>query len=674
MKTTENTTVARFPNYVSNLRVLNKEQRHSLPISIDQTGSVISKYGDNVWDFYPYIHPNNTEDNLKRIEFATVVFADGSRLTDPQHETLLASAKAFLYCRLANPDPRSHKILKPRSLKGRAEGTLRPLLQWMVAAGYASFTSLTPQACLAYVKHCKQTTAWERSLGVRRGNPLSPSSLHKRFGLLENLYVFRDHLEDSLPEHPWPESSAYFLAVVEKSSAHEQGKTELIPNRLTKKLAQQALHYIDTDYGEKLLDCRDARMAGEPLKNHLVNLKLKNWLAVKNEIIRLLTAAYIVCDLLSGLRDSEMASLERGCYREHEGWDGAIYGWIYGTNYKTEKDPKPAEWMVPPVVKKALDLVERATAPLRAKAEKQIAVLEARMDNNVYATPKIRQEDLKTLHRLERCRRALFLGEANKNMSINVMGNKVINGRLKAFATHIDLRVEASDMEFVQNRDRINVGNIWPLAPHQFRKTFAVTVAGNTLGDLRYLRKHFNHWSLDMTLYYANSEQNLIDQTLFEEILTERDEIQACIFAGWLGTDKPLIGAQSNKIIEYRERKEVLAYKDLKDLARKLGNGFFVRGTGHSWCVSEDCKGLGVFDVKECDDCENRFIDETHLHVWRGIRQQQIDLLTIDDIGDPMWKRAIEDLRYAEKILANLGDEFEPHPTPPMPSERREIA
>lgn len=673
MKTPENTTVDRFPDYESNFRGLNEEQRNSLPISIDSTGALISKYGDNVWDFYPYVRTNNTKNSQKLIAFDQIVFEGGSRLTDPEHANLLTSVKSYLYCRLATPHPFSRKTLKSLTLLQLIGNSLSPLVRWMNAEGYACFASLSPQACRDYVEHSKQLENSKPPQG-KQAKRLKPGTLLKRFGLLEELYVFRDYLDDSLSEHPWPGSSSHLLAENKRRKKHEQGTTELIPHRLAKKLVQGSLSYFDTNYGKKLLDCRDAREAGKPLENHLATLKLKNWKAVSNEIVMMLTAAYVVCDFFSGLRDSEMASLETGCYREQEGWDGAIYGWIHGTSYKTENDPKPAEWMVPPVVKKALDLAERATAPIRVKAEKQITALEARLKNNTYAKPEVRQKDIKTLHNLNRCRHTLFLTESYKCKTINGMSGANINRRLKVFAANLNLRVEASDMEFVQDRDQIEVGDIWPLTPHQFRKTFAVNVAGNTLGDLRYLREHFNHWSLDMTLYYANSERNLIDQSLFEEILTERDEIQACIFAGWLDTEKPLVGASASRIVEYRERKEVHAHKDLKDLARKLGNGFYIRGTGHSWCVSENCKGLGVLDVKECDDCENRFIDETHLHAWRTIRQQQIELLAMDDLGDPMWKRAVDDLRYAEKILTDLGDEFEPHPTPSMPSERRKTA
>ena len=35
---------------------------------------------------------------------------------------------------------------------------------------------------------------------------------------------------------------------------------------------------------------------------------------------------------------------------------------------------------------------------------------------------------------------------------------------------------------------------------------------------------------------------------------------------------------------------------------------------------------------------------------------QQIELLQMDDLGDPMWQRAKNHLRYAEQIIQELGD------------------
>ena len=61
------------------------------------------------------------------------------------------------------------------------------------------------------------------------------------------------------------------------------------------------------------------------------------------------------------------------------------------------------------------------------------------------------------------------------------------------------------------------------LTPHMFRRTFACYVAKSAYGDLRYLRQHFKHWSLDMSMMYALNEEQ--DAELYDEIMSNHPEL-----------------------------------------------------------------------------------------------------------------------------------------------------
>jgi len=661
----------KYPEYFADLSIFDKAERDILPMSISPIGQVISSYGDSTWDFWPYIPLNNGCDADKQIKF-DYKFVDGSHLTDPVHAELLESTRAFLYVRLRHKHPKSGMTQSHSSAIALMERILA-LLKWMVANDYQCFADLTPAACRAYVQDTKS-------------RKLAPRRLTVLFLCIEDLFFFREHLVDALPVHPWLGESAGSLSGHIGSARDRNGTTEKIPDRLSQKLAQGALHYVVSGYGEQLLACREVyeayrektsrAEARKATDNYLKKLKLKHFRAVKREISRMYTSCYVVMCLFSGLRNSEMSSFKLNCYTDHEGWDGSVYGWIRGLSYKLEKDPKPSEWMVPPVVQTAVLLAAQVSAPIRAKLEAEIAELEKtlkleKLGKLTYIKEKDRRQDIDMLHRIKQRRHLLFLNKATFSSTVNPWSNLMTNVRLKDLAKHLNLQVEPEDLGQIMDTTRIGVGNIWPLASHQFRKTFAVYVARNVLGDVLYLREHFKHWSLDMTLYYAVNELEHIDETLFEDVLTERDELQSIIIEGWISTDKPVTGAGSVAVKEFRSREEVRVAKNHRELARKLSAGFFIRGTGHSWCTAEKCKGLGIYDVLECKDCENRLIDETHLMVWRGIRNQQIELLQMDDLGDPMWQRAKNHLRYAEHIIQELGDEISPYSVPPMPSEQR---
>jgi hypothetical protein len=193
---------------------------------------------------------------------------------------------------------------------------------------------------------------------------------------------------------------------------------------------------------------------------------------------------------------------------------------------------------------------------------------------------------------------------------------------------------------------------------------------------VRYLKKHFKHWSLDMTLGYAWNEDDLLDPTLIDEVLSEHQDIQSDIVLGWIdfNRNQHLAGAGGKNIESAREGTRVLVATDPRAVARQLSKGYFLRGLGHSWCTEKECRGKGIYSVTECKECDNRVIDESHIPMWFGIRQQQIELLHLDDCGDPMWQGAFDSLRYAEQVLKDLGKEVEPYPVPPKPSQRRKCA
>ena len=187
-------------------------------------------------------------------------------------------------------------------------------------------------------------------------------------------------------------------------------------------------------------------------------------------------------------------------------------------------------------------------------------------------------------------------------------------------------------------------------------------VARNLLGDLRYLREHFKHWSIDMTLYYARHDHG-IDQTVFTEILTERDELQAIILEKWIKTDTPLSGGGGNRIVSFRNRGDVKTVSDMRDFCRKLGEDVYIRGTGHSWCMASGngCGGHGLYDAVRCVDCGEGVVDETHLQVWKGIREQQIQVLQCEDLGISSRQRCLDHLHASEKVLSDLGESIAPY-------------
>ncbi|TDN59001.1 integrase [Paraburkholderia sp. BL10I2N1] len=648
---------------------------------------VVSRFRDVSWDLSPYIHTRNTRGAAIRFD---VEFDDGSTLIDARHARLLESAKRFLYERWRVKGPRSGRHISAKTLFNNWS-QLRLLLKWMVRNGIASFAEMSPERCLAYAKESKEA--------------LKDSSLNISLQILTTYYDLRDHLNDRLPGYPWGDSSSSLIVKGSKPPRKRiigDATTEIVPVRVLQIIVQKALEYVE-QHAHALLRARDeildireqeyaklveAHQARYPDGFASIYKNEDEYLAVrvghlsapqsaqvaarygydsarqlKEQLLYLRSACYIVFAAFSGMRDSELASLEIGCFSRREGFDGEVFCWLKGTTYKLERDPRPAEWMVPEVVGKAVAVATRLGAPYRAVANAMNEAFQA-VAGNPSLINSARGEMARKLHERERHRDTLLIAAKEKGR-IRSFGGAVAAAALRAFARMSGAVVTQEDMEGVRDRDAVEVGKPWPLTPHQFRRTFAVFVARNLMGDVRYLREHFKHWSIDMTLYYSRQEAG-IDSTVIEQIMFERDELQAAILEKWINSERPLSGGGGQRIVAFRDRREVKTVSNMEDFCRKLGDDVFVRGTGHSWCLASGsgCGGHGLYDAIRCTSCGEGVIDESHIQIWRGIRDQQIEVLNQSDIGIASRQRCIDHLEAAERVLVDLGESIKPHVVP----------
>lgn len=646
---------------------------------------VVSHFGDALWDLSPYIHTRNTRGTAIRFD---VEFHDGSVLTDDRHACLLHSARWFLYERWRVKGPRSGRNISAKTLFNNWS-QLRLLLKWMVRNGVASFAEMSPERCISYANESKEV--------------LKDSSRNISLQILTTYYDLRDRLIDQLPAYPWGNSSAFVLVKGRKpfrSRIVGDAMTEVVPARLLQIIVQRALEYVEK-HADTLLDARDeiirireqeyrklvevhrtrhpngfasiyksedqylairlGHLAAPRSKEVVCRHGLDSPNHLNEQLLYLRTACYIVCAAFSGMRDSELASLEVGCFSRRDGFDGETFCWLTGTTYKLERDPRPAEWMVPAVVGKAVAVATRLGAPSRKAADAMIAELEVALGGPSLLGPAHRAK-VKMLQECRRHRNALLIVEKEKGKSRSFGGATATNG-LRAFASMAGAVVAPHDMEGVRDHETVEVGKPWPLTTHQFRRTFAVFVARNLMGDVRYLREHFKHWSIDMTLYYSRQEA-CIESSVIDQIMMERDELQAVILEKWISSERPLSGGGGQRIIAFRDRQEVKTVSNMHDFCRRLGEDVFIRGTGHSWCLASGsgCGGHGLYDAMRCTSCSEGVIDDSHIQIWQGIRNQQIEVLSCSDIGMASRQRCIGHLDAAERVLIDLGASIEPHP------------
>lgn len=618
----------------------------SIALQPDGTPHVVSRYDDPIWDFYPYIPQENTRPNQKQIKWR-IALPDGRMLTDPEHARLLESTKDFIWSLFADP---VEGRKRPMMLTLRDKVTcIKPLLRWMVNLGLKRFSDMAGRT-LDYVPVAKFSQS---------GRPVAAHTVSTCLMILEDLHHQRDKLNDALTAHPWPHEGACSLAGMKRGGAHGKPKTAYIPDTVAGRLAEVALDYVQ-NRSDEILTALEAADAGaqerggsklgerSPSEARTAAARESGYAStrdLKAESNRLRTACYVLIDMFSGIRDSEMMSVAENCIAPGKSRDGSTdILWLHGTIYKTGLRPK--RWLVPPVVGEAVSVLTRLTAPLRIVLAQEELKIEQSIGLSI---AKERARLVKRLDSVRKHKDKLFLSKGrNGHGGAGVLTGPSMNSDLKRFCADFG----------IQNEN----GQPYPLHAHQFRRTYARFIARSELGDLLTLRDHFGHWSIDMTVFYADggADEYEADTELLEMITQEKMARQGEIIGGYLDSDAPLANG-GHWLKDWRASVRTAVNKE--ELIKEYAGTITLNGTGHSWCVGNargtGCGGLCVFEAQMCVECNYGIIGQEHRPVWEGIREQQTEALTLDDMGPAGRSRAQTILNHAEKVLRRLDEQDE---------------
>ncbi|MCA8038046.1 integrase [Burkholderia arboris] len=626
------------------LKEIDATDKAHMPVSYtslpDGTSLPLSRYKDTVWDFSPYIPQENKNQSRKQIDWH-IGMPDGCPLTHPKYEKLLEATKDYIWSLFSDP-VEGRKRPGFLTLCTKIEN-ITPLLRWMVSRGITRFSDMKGHT-LDYVAQARKNIS---------GGAISSRQSFARLLILEDLYRQRGKLHDALQEHPWPHETSHSLSGTQLRE-YAKPKTLVIADAIAKRIAELAIDYV-RNRSIKILAASEATQAAR-LEMTLAD---KGWCYqamassdaaraagysgatdLRTARTRLRTACYIVIDMFSGIRDSEMMSLEERCIVPGKSHDGSTdILWLHGTIYKTGVRSK--RWLVPAVVAEAVEVLSKLTAPLRdriANEEHEI------MQSIAIAHTTTKVQLAKRLDTVRRQKKKLFLSTGgDKGDTVSVLSGKTIGQNLKDFCK--EHSIHGDD------------GQPYALHPHQFRRSYAKYIARAELGDLLYLRDHFGHWSIDMTTYYADggSDEYEVDVELMGMIADEKRSRQTEIVTGLIDSDTPLANG-GHWLSDWRSSVRTAANKE--ELIREYADTITLNGTGHSWCVGNakgnGCGGLCVFEAQMCVDCSFGVISQEHRPVWEGIKDQQNEALALDDMGPGGRARAKQILGYAEKVLRRL--------------------
>lgn len=562
---------------------LSAEARGNVVVSavLDDEGNtvVLSRVKDLVWEMWPFVTTPNTRESGKRL--------DWSGVPDAYREA--CQNVVYRYWKVGRSGWEAPGV-------GQLQRTLQNLRTICRFADKLKLGSLPGLGTL----HIANFVADQKQAG------LAPGTLTGQFLTVELLYLFRTEHSGALQVHPWPESSAVDMAGAagqKGENARKVGLTPLIPVDVAQTLYRYAKGILGR--ADALLDERD-RGERSAFKDP--------------EITRIRNACFYLMGVFTGMRSSELSSIEIGAGRT-EVKNGITFHWVASVEHKTKKGH--VEYLMPSMGHDILRILERCAKPFQERLAEQITAMERKEGRRT-------AKELKWLAKARSNTRKLFIGTGSSGItSVSNMGWTKI---LTQFA--------------------INAGTGWKLAPHQMRRLYAYTFVRHRLGDLLFLKEQFKHSTIDMSQLYSSNP--LQDAALYDDILTELMAYKAGVVAQWMEKDEPLAGGAAEKIKRLRAHD----FENRKEMLNDTSHRVNMRSTGHSWCLAQDegCGGSGIYAKGTCGDCKNGIIDGRFIPIWQEAYRHHKELRKeAAEMGPGVVKRVERDLAQAAKILKDLG-------------------
>ncbi len=591
------------------------------------TGS--SRFLDTVWTFERWNRARTTC-NL-RIDWRQPL-EGGTVLTDPQYDALLQVGRELVYLLMTAPPSgrRRHRAGSAIDVAGHVFAFFR----WVVANGFSHLCDVDAETVARY----RTVVLARRS---RKGRPLVANTTARYLNVLLDLHLLRDRLSDGLHEHPFqgmeldeiqggqaatgeiphiPMDIAvpFFLVAVRWVREHGPEIATAL-EQCEAAYAEQAARGGRQDGSEASLRAiRNFRFAHPPVMRgqpfgECFKDRWELWRLVRYSI----TASFIVVAALTGMRLSELLSLEEDCLEPALLDDGSGDSLLYvrGILLKTAGTPS-------------------------GDSERWVAGVDG-TDNHVRAAVELVRRLTSELRRRSAGRQLFLRGALHAGRRPDTPGGITITGWLNTFAR------------------AVGTARPWKFSSHQFRKTFARFVALGDKSGLLALKQHFKNVSIAMTDRYVGRDLELLDLVETEKQLQlgqALDELLgADCLAGKLGeqivTRNQRFRGRAGEQVRLEYVKMVLEETDLVILPHEYGYCVYraeVARCGGGWARV----GLST-----CIGCSNFTIGPAHQPFWERRRDDAARLSAeLDKLpGRETAVAAIRDMiAEAETVLARI--------------------
>lgn len=295
----------------------------------------------------------------------------------------------------------------------------------------------------------------------------------------------------------------------------------------------------------------------------------------------IITACLLVVIGFSGVRISEALSFGIDSYRCRD-FGGIQIPTLTGTITKNQEGgmPKQETWVTHPVAKNALELAYGLSQFAREYYRKKY-----------HDKPEILK----------------LLGSSFLSIDIGRQSTKVVSHDIASkFSKFLKSHAIAATINDVNEFDLLNParsgslsegGQLPKLSPHDFRRTFAVFLVRNKLGNLMTLKHQYKHWNVMMSKWYQNHSEvaRLLDMSVDHELMEMINEANISVTSDALFeiyNSETLTGGKGERIIQERDNNGYSGtiYVSREEIERQVRNGS-VSVVDHptGYCFKPDC-------------------------------------------------------------------------------------
>ncbi len=321
----------------------------------DGVETVISRYGDMIWNLWPFFKQSNTSEAKKQINWEGV----------PSSFVNAIKAITYHYWMAGMPGRRRPKAVTVT----RLVNYLIPFLRWLVQAGIRQLSEVRPL-------HISSFATSSQSLGK------TPAHRVLEFGAIQLLFVLNEPGGDALRFDPWQGSSAKHAAGMTGGGGSPAAKTPLIPEDILRTLFCFA----------------EGVLASVP------SIRMKRNYQIRNACIFLL-------GIVTGMRQEEIVGVRVDAFRS-EVKDGVTYYWVAAVENKIT-DGEAVEYLMPEIGVQVLQVMEAWSAPLRQSLRNEALSLVEPLSESKAS----RKHRLQRLARVTADQDRLFLGTGHGTVS-----------------------------------------------------------------------------------------------------------------------------------------------------------------------------------------------------------------------------------------------------------------